>query len=261
MFLTRRRFGYMIACAAGASGLSSPAPAKAQAAEDDGLPNVFISPSGKPFRAPPGAPYPVVDWFHQADRNGDSRLDRSEFLADAEAFFKVLDVNGDGVLDPYEVSIYEHRIAPEILGPHGNAAAQGHLFQALDRGAGRLWRIQSGPFGGEFPAPGSDMGPRGGIDPGGEQPNAPSRRRPEEDLGEGASPYGLLRAPEPVTAGDPEFMFRGIVRKANFISLADRNFSTLDSAGEGYLTLEGLPKTPLQRLIETARHGRRSRKP
>jgi hypothetical protein len=67
----------------------------ARAPEDDPdwLPNVFISPCGEPFRARPGAPYPSVDWFHQANKAKDGKLTKAELAADAQAFFDKLDVN------------------------------------------------------------------------------------------------------------------------------------------------------------------------
>src|SRR5689334_16176727 len=84
--VSRRLIGVALA-------LAFAAPATVRAQEEDGLPNVFISPAGKPFRAVQGAPYPVVDWFKEADKNADGKLDHAEFIADAEAFFKVLDIN------------------------------------------------------------------------------------------------------------------------------------------------------------------------
>ena len=79
------------------------------------LPNVFISLSGEPFRAPAGAPYPVAAWFGRADSDHDGRLTRAEARADALAFFDRLDKNHDGVLDGLEVQDYEQTVAPEIL--------------------------------------------------------------------------------------------------------------------------------------------------
>lgn len=77
---------------------------------------LFISPSGQPFRAPPGAPYPVVVWFAQADADHDGRLTREEFRADADAYFPTLDPDGDGKITLTEVTRYERDIAPEITG-------------------------------------------------------------------------------------------------------------------------------------------------
>ncbi|MDQ2859164.1 MAG: EF-hand domain-containing protein [Pseudomonadota bacterium] len=203
--------------------------------DDTGLPNTFISPCGKPFRAAAGAPYPVVDWFKAADKGGDGKLDRDEFVADAAAFFKVLDLNGDGVLNHYEVAVYERRIAPEILGA-------GLPVGAMGRGGARLWLAQI-----DQPSP---------IDPGGEQPQAAPRTSGDlDESGQGAAPYSLLAEPEPIMAADLDL--NGFIRKANFLKLADMHFTTLDPDGVGYLTLARLPKTPIQRLIEKTRPKRR----
>ncbi len=199
--------------------------------DDTGLPNTFISPCGKPFRAAVGAPYPVVDWFRQADGNGDGKLDRAEFVADAAAFFKVLDLNGDGVLNHYEVAVYERRIAPEILGA-------GLALGAPGRGGAHLWLAQ-------IDQPGS-------IDPGGDQPQAaPHAPGDLDESGQGAAPYSLFPEPEPIMAADMDL--NGFIRKANFLKLADMHFTTLDPDGIGYLTLARLPKTPIQKLIEKSR--------
>src|SRR5258708_20431962 len=84
--------------------------------DEQGLPNLFISPCGEPFRAATGAPYPVADWFHQANKKGDGKLDHAKFVADAAAFFKRLDITADCPLTPYEVRVYEKTMVPEILG-------------------------------------------------------------------------------------------------------------------------------------------------
>ena len=76
--------------------------------------HLFISPSGKPFRSASGQPYPVVQWFREADRNGDGKLDKAEFEADAEAFFNVLDRNGDGLVTDPEIAYYEKVTVPEL---------------------------------------------------------------------------------------------------------------------------------------------------
>src|ERR1700722_8716528 len=154
--MTRRIFASWIAVGAAplAFGVAAPRVARAQADFDDASawPNVFISPFGQPFRAKDGAPYPVADWFKQVDKNVDGKIDHAEFLADAGVFFDALDVNKDGVLDNFEVSRYERRIAPEILGFRVNVAT------AETRGVaglfgGRLWLTQGGG-----PAAGGVMG-------------------------------------------------------------------------------------------------------
>lgn len=71
---------------------------------------LFLSPAGEPFRGGDG----LAAWFAKADGDKDGSLTLTEFRADAMAFFKVLDLNGDGSVDGPENSNYEQRIAPEI---------------------------------------------------------------------------------------------------------------------------------------------------
>ena len=226
---------------AGLAGLAA-GPVAAQFTGE--LPNLFISPAGKPFRALLGAPYPVGDWFKEADRDGNGQIDRFEFLADSEAFFDVLDINKDGILDPYEVSMYEHRVAPEIL------------LVSAPAGVGRLWLAQAGPLGNGYPGETTARGHDTNIDPGGGHPNQPRRRDPAEAFGHGAEPFSLIRAPEPVTSGDSDYLFRGKVRKERFMKRAEQNFAVLDAANAGFLTLDRLPWTPVQALYDR-RGGRR----
>lgn len=75
---------------------------------------VFISPSGEPFRAPLGEAYPVGAWFARADADQDRALTAEEFTADQLAFFEMLDTDKDGVIDGFESSEYERSIAPEV---------------------------------------------------------------------------------------------------------------------------------------------------
>ncbi len=107
---------------------------------------LFISPAGEPFRAPADAPYPVAAWFAGADANHDGALSRDEFVADAARFFAVLDADHDEVIDGFEVSTYEKKIAPEILlggmamgggGPDGGG-------RRPPRRPWRFWRRRAG---------------------------------------------------------------------------------------------------------------------
>ena len=218
---------------AGLCGLAGATEVRAQP-DDVAAINVFISPSGQPFRAPQGAPYPVAAWFKQADANGDGKLDHAEFLADAAAFFKVLDRNGDGIVSLAEVAYYEHRLCPEIIGLPYVAAAQ-----AAPHGGARLWLAQ-------FRPDGLDQVPSRSVD------SAVPQRLPGDkglDLSkEGASPFSLIDEPEPVATAD--FNFNGKITKANFLQLADMHFTTLDRDGVGYLTLKRLGKTVVQKMIE-----------
>jgi hypothetical protein len=186
---------------------------------------LFISPSGQPFRAAPGEPYPVGQWFAQADKNKDGHLDRAEFRADAEAFFHILDENHDGVIDGFEVQDYEQKIAPEISGAYGAASG-------FSSGSGGGRRRHGGPD-----SPGA----------GGRGPSADSSA-----VMQGAAVYGLLDEPEPVSATDLNLDSR--ITLAEFLVMADRRFDLLDAKHLGYLTLDTLPKTPAQIMSEPKKH-------
>jgi hypothetical protein len=241
---TRRTFvGALAACAVAASfALGAPSPSRAQSNPLSDYPNVFFSPSGQPFRAKPDAPYPVVDWFKQADKNGDGKIDHAEFIADATAFFKYLDINQDGIISSREVLYYEYKVAPEIVGVVVPVADLD-----LRRGGARLWLAQMGGGGGMGGAMGG-----GQIDPGGDA--TPSEPRQPKDIDEsknGASPFSFFDQPEPVTAADADF--NGRITLKNFLRLADARFDRLDRKQQGYLTLADLPKTPVQKALEHRR--------
>jgi hypothetical protein len=249
---TRRRFaGCLLAAPAALAGLGA-ARALAQDEPPSGAlldpGNVFISPPGRPYRAKMGAPYPVADWFKAADTNADGKIDHAEFIADSLAFFKILDRNADGVISPQEVAFYEQRIAPEVLGMRVVMDSWG-VIEARPR----LWKTQMGGMGGGM---GGGI-PSGAIDPGGgEAPSDESARaRPYDASGAGASPYSFFDEPEPVSAAD--IHFRGLISKSDFVTLAEAHFKSLDREGKGFLTLEGLPRTPVQRRLEHT--GRRRR--
>jgi len=225
----------------GPSGIASGVRAQLLRAQADTAENLFISPHGKPFRAPPNAPYPVAAWFGEADKNGDGKLGHEEFLADAEAFFKVLDRRGRGQLTPFDVQYYERVICPEVLGARVDANAD--LAPRV-----RLWLAQ-------HDVPGSPNTNQS-LEPGIRNPT-PDGRPPPPTLDEsrqGASPYSFFDEPEPVSAADLDYT--GFISQANFLKLADAHFATLDADHAGFLTLAALPKTLAQRMLE-ARPSRR----
>lgn len=92
---------------------------------------LFISPAGKPFRAPADQPYPVAGWFAEADRDRDGRLTRDEVRADADAWFKSLDADADGQISMPEATRWEEVLVPEITrtgsgrGPMGGGRRAG----------------------------------------------------------------------------------------------------------------------------------------
>lgn len=194
------------------------------------LPNVFISPAGKPFRAAPGEPYPVAAWFAAADTNHDGRLTREEFRADAEAFFRELDTNHDGVIDGSELANYEQNIAPEIL----------PRVEGLRAGEGMNLNLTLGDERNTEAPRGEEGGRRGSGEGGG--------RAIRGEPTQGAALFSLVNEPEPVAAADTSF--DGRITLQEFDAAADRRFDLLDTKQQGYLTLQELPKTPVQQALE-----------
>lgn len=89
-------------------GPGGPRPPRAQ---------LFISPSGEPFRASAGQVYPSAQWFLIADADKDGRLTRAEFLADAERWFRSLDTDENGEVSMPEVTRWEEDLVPEVTRP------------------------------------------------------------------------------------------------------------------------------------------------
>ncbi|HUO21546.1 MAG TPA: EF-hand domain-containing protein [Caulobacteraceae bacterium] len=209
---------------------------------------IFLSPAGEPFRAPPGQPYPVAVWFAQADANHDGQITREEFRADFDRFFQVLDENHDGVIDGFEVEDYERKVAPEVLSV---LERQGFQGRASDEGPGGPGQDGGGPGSGQGPGGGGGgrggRGERGGMGggggPGGDRNAGPSADTARLQV-EGAAAYSLLSISEPVGAADANI--DGKITLAEFRAAADRRFDLLDPKHLGYLTLADLPKTPAQ---------------
>src|SRR5438270_11427695 len=74
----------------------------------------FISPMGEPFRARSATDDTLARWFNQADRNHDGQLTPDELRSDADRFFTLLDVDGNGEIEPEELVNYEWELAPDI---------------------------------------------------------------------------------------------------------------------------------------------------
>lgn len=194
--------------------------------------SLFVSPCGRPYRALPSQPYPVVAWFTAADANKDGKLDRAEFRADAYLFFRVLDRDNNGVIENEEVIFYEHHIVPEMLMYQEVGALPSLLIRAQYGGIGQI----GGPDGPPV------------VDSGTNDIPGETFHAPEVAEMQGAAAFNFLREPEPVSASDGNFDHR--ITAEEFQAAADRRFKLLDKAGLGYLTLDTLPKTAFQRAFE-----------
>ncbi len=208
-----------------------------------GGPTLFISLAGQPFRGEPDEPYPVARWFAQVDRKGDGHIDRAEVRADAEAFFRTLDRNHDGVLDAFEVADYEQQIAPEILGAYAGGGGRG--------GGGSDGGGSGGGGHGHGHGHGGGGGRRGGGSGGGRPASSVSDGALQY---QGAAAFSLVPDPEPVASADAAL--DGKITLAEFLAAVDRRFDLLDVKHLGYLTLVDLPKTPAQQRAGSPRRGR-----
>jgi len=184
--------------------------------------NIFFSPSGQPFRAEAGQPYPVAAWFKAADTDHDGKISHDEFVADATRFFDELDINHDGYINSPENSRYENEIAPEIQRTDPRIRQPANFVAKPD----------------------ADMDPSASEDQGGD---GQSDKYIKQIIG--ASQYALIDEPQPVRAADANFDFR--VSKAEWLAATQQRFSILDRNQDGFITLDELPHTPAQLAIES----------
>lgn len=175
----------------------------------------FISPMGEPFRAGSGGAAPDLAWFAGADRDHDGRLTLTETRLDAQRFFRTLDTNRDGEIDPDEITRYETEVAPE--------ASVSDFFGGAFVGGGAM-PDDGGPLGGATDE----------INPNQVHKPRPSTAR------RGAGRYGYLDIPEPVIAADRDFN-RGVSAR-EFDEAAQQRFHLLDIDNKGYLTAESLQR-------------------
>ena len=193
--------------------LATQAEAPASDEAPQGRVQIFIAPSGEPFRVHGDVPYPVAQWFSQADKNGDGKLDPGEFDADFLRFFDTLDVNHDEAIDRGERTRYESTVVPETMGSSWSLAARREEeaekvdFGGDDGGASTMTKAK----------------PRYGLNP------------------IGAARFDLLGLPEPVAAMDTEL--RGRISRSAALEAARQRFALLDELHRGYLTLDALPPT------------------
>src|SRR6478735_3514707 len=206
----------LLAVQADAPANTAPPSAAPPSAAPQGRPQIFIAPSGEPFRVYGDVPYPVATWFAAADKNGDGKLDFAEFDADFLRFFDQLDANHDGAIDIVEKTRYETTVAPETMGGTWDGPSQAQTNAE--------WNSK---FSDDVSLPDVDRPSRGGG-----------------DIPTGAARFDLLGLPEPVAAMDLEL--RGRVSRNAANEVAQLRFNQLDTAHRGYLTLDQLPRTVAQ---------------
>ena len=190
---------------------------------------LFISPMGEPFRGPDG----FGTWLAGADADHDGAVTLAEFRTDAERFFHLLDADGNGVIDGFEMQAYERERVPEIGGiAVDEDRPGGSLFRGRGGGGGRRGGMGSG---------------RGGGRGGGERSadDKPQVAAPGVFRGagrEGAARFSLLNIPQPVANCDEDG--NGRITLAEWNHAADRRFDVLDKAKAGRLTRDGLRPPP-----------------
>ncbi len=173
----------------------------------------FISPMGEPFTPKSESDDALAAWFRQADRNHDGLLSSAEMQSDADRFFKTLDTDGDGEIDPDELVRYEWQVAPQI-----------QVNSRLRR------------------QPGEKVDPKKEA---GEQRR--TQRRDDSLDPQGAARYGLLNIPQPVAAADLD-LNRGVSR-GEFQQAAIYRFGLLDTGHTGALRLDQLQVLRTARLM------------
>lgn len=163
---------------------------------------LFVSPMGEPFLGDRENP-PAQAWFTGADADKDGKISLFEFQDDALRFFKTLDLDGSGEIDPRENERYEILIQ-QAIGQAGGRAGRNMQTANTDTLDG--------------PAKSTQYVRRGG-----------------------ASAYNWLGIPQPVISADINFN-RGVTTQ-EFDRAAVTRFRLLDTNGDFNLDKAELPKT------------------
>ncbi len=176
---------------------------------------LFVSPSGAVFRRVAHGSAPITIWFGAADADSNGVLDWAEFQADFDRAFVSFDRDGDGEIEPDEVTYYETRILPEMASPgmFGGGVA-GARNGGMERGS-------------------SGRPPQGRRRGSGGPPDGGARMN-------GAARFGLLRISHPIMEADENFN-RGINR-AEWAAAARQRFNQLDRERNGLLRLDQLQR-------------------
>jgi hypothetical protein len=176
---------------------------------------LFVSPIGEPFLGTKAAP-PDLAWFDGADVDHDGKLSMAEMRADAVRFYKTLDADRSGEIDPVEIERYETLIAREIV--------------LRERGGSR-WSDVDGP---NMQAEGPQ-----GLD-----------RYVGKD---GSALFNYFGLPEPVASADTNFN-RGVSGE-EFLRAAEQRFQMLDTNHDGRIARDELPPLPQGSKRKARRRG------
>lgn len=171
---------------------------------------LFVSPMGEPFRGD-HVTAPISTWFAAADQDGDGRISRAEFVAQALPFFQnTLDANRDGAVTSLESGTIWREQVPEL------AAARPRPVQAQVRPSEQ----SSGT-----PDPRARR-----------QPRNSSERDPPALMAH----FALFDIVEPVMSCDTDLSRR--VTQAEYEACALRRFALLDTDADGYFAIEDSPR-------------------
>lgn len=173
---------------------------------------IYLSLMGEPFRGVAGGPQPIADWFAVADRNHDGAVSLREMLEDASRFFKTLDVDGNGVIGPIEMTRYETDVAPARVRFDGGLRP----FRSADKS--------------------DNLGRRASDD--GLPSEGRGRRSSRDGPGRMFRDLEFLEVPQPVMMADADFDQR--VSADEFSKAASKRFNRNDKNKDGLLQLSEL---------------------